>query len=650
MRTRKILLLFLICFTAQLFSAPTELKITDVRSSMEELFNYHVEFKELTPQIVQRSFKLYLEQFDPDKLYLLKEETQPFLELQPEQVASIIEKYQEDNFSDYLALSQLIQKAILRSRILRKEIQEEIVQKEPIQPVSQEYYADYASSERQLKERIKKHLDVFLFAEMGASSPSLPQEKKEKICALWKRRVERGEQSYLILDKQGKLLGKSLCEHFFSLHILKAFAKSLDAHTNYFSPEEAFEMRTSLEKQFEGIGVVLREGVDGVVITGLLKEGPAEKNGGISSGDLLVSVDGKSLINTPYEEILEKLKGDQGQRIRLGLKRKERLFYVELTREKILMQDERLKYAFEPYGNGIIGKLDLPSFYESGQESSCEKDMRQAIKELKKKGSLLGLIIDMRENSGGFLNQAVKVAGLFITSGVIVISKYAAGEVKYLRDVDGRVYFNGPVVILTSKASASAAEIVAQALQDYGAAVIVGDERTYGKGTIQFQTVTDEDAKAFFKVTVGRYYTVSGKSTQIEGVKADIVVPTDYFGYNIGERFLEFPLTNDQVSAAYIDPLTDVDANSQQWLKKNYLPNIQKKKTLWQKMLPFLRGNSANRLESNPNFKAFLQWSDPAKKKTRSSSDKVSWGVEDLQMGEAVNILKDMIVLEPSPT
>ena len=158
---------------------------------------------------------------------------------------------------------------------------------------------------------------------------------------------------------------------------------------------------------------------------------------------------------------------------------------------------------------------------------------------LKSQGNLRGLILDLRSNSGGFLSQAVKVAGLFISDGVIVISKYSNGEEKFYRDVDGKTVYDGPLVVLTSKATASAAEIVAQALQDYGVALVVGDEHTYGKGTIQTQTVTDNRSTSYFKVTVGKYYTVSGHTPQKEGVKADIVVPGRWSKEKIGEMSID---------------------------------------------------------------------------------------------------------------
>jgi carboxyl-terminal processing protease len=293
--------------------------------------------------------------------------------------------------------------------------------------------------------------------------------------------------------------------------------------------------------------------------------------------------------------------------------------------------------------------LTLPSFYESKDSSSCEADIRAALRDLKKQGKLLGLVLDLRDNSGGFLNQAVKVAGLFISNGVVVISKYAKEEVQYLRELDGKSYYDGPLVILTSKLSASAAEIVAQSLQDYGVALVIGDERTYGKGTIQFQTVTRDKAPSFFKVTVGKYYTVSGVSTQIEGVKANIVVPTRYFVYDVGERFLQYPLKCERIPSVYLDPLSDVSPQQINWFKKNYLPKLQQKISIWNQMETLLTGNSGQRLDQNKNFSLFLD-----SKKQEKEGNPVpltashNWGIEDLQMSEALNILKDMALLQNS--
>lgn len=645
---KRILKIFMLSLTTiSIFgfqSGVFQLKKEDVRTTLDQMLSYHVEYKEFSPLIARRSLKVFVEQFDPDRVYLLSSEAKPYLEPKEDKIKTVVQKYSRDDLSEYAKLNQIIQASIVRSRVYREELKEQLIADDEQPQIVGGTYLDYARNEKELKERVKKQLIRALWIEKHVSHlSSLNTEQRKKIFSLWEKRFARVESTYLSENKS---------DHYLHMHVLKALAKSLDAHTSYYSPEEAYEMRTSLEKQFEGIGVVLREGMDGVVIHDMIKGGPAERSKKISPGDLLVEINGQTVEGMTYEDILKRLQSNGKEKIQLGLRRyvKEneiQIVRVDLKREKIVMQNDRVQYSFERFADGIVGKINLPSFYESGEGSSCENEMREALRALKKEGSILGLVLDMRENSGGFLNQAVKVAGLFISSGVIVISKYAHGETQYLRDLDGRSYYNGPLVILTSKGSASAAEIVAQALQDYGTGLVIGDERTYGKGTIQYQTVTDSAATSFFKVTVGLYYTVSGRSTQIEGVNADILVPTAYSTMNIGERYLEFPLKNDRIPSVYLDPLIDIDPRNKPWFQKNYLPNLQKKLSLWTQMLPQLQNNSAYRIKENKDYAFFLKVLDQDKNKLSFTlTPQENWGVEDLQMMEAVNILKDMVILK----
>ena len=627
-------LIFLLIFFVSVASASEryQLRLVDVRNLMEEMFSYHVETREMTATLAKRSFKIFSEQFDPQKIYLTQAELKPFLELSSSQLEMVIDHYFADEYPEYQTLNSTISKAIERARQWRQEFYADFMAQGDTLNVSfSDTPLQNATNPDQLKKRVRLQLMQLFMLENKAKDPQFwTPERRQKVCALYEKRFAHYESGYLPSSKS---------EHYLAMHILRSMARGLDAHTAYFSPEEAYEMRSSLEKQFEGIGVVLRENIDGVEISDFVKGGPAERSGKIQIGDLLVEIDGKPIANS-YADVLQQLKGSGKKEVTLGLRRGADVYSVELRREKIIMEGERLTYSAEPFADGIIGKLTLPSFYESSDSSSCEADIREALRELKKKGKLLGVVLDMRNNLGGFLSQAVKVSGLFITSGVVVISKYAQGEVQYLRNVDPRVYYNGPLVILTSKLSASAAEIVAQALQDYGVALVVGDERTYGKGTIQYQTVTDTGAQSFFKVTVGRYYTVSGRSTQIEGVKADIVVPSAYAPYSIGERYLEYALRNDQIPPAYADSLADVPHKSRLWFQKNYLPYLQKKESDWVKMLSTLKSNSNYRLKNDQDFQAFLKQMD------RQSDPNFDVGENDLQMGEAVSIVKDMIKLK----
>ena len=285
------------------------------------------------------------------------------------------------------------------------------------------------------------------------------------------------------------------------------------------------------------------------------------------------------------------MKGKAGSRLSLGLAREGKRYHVDLVREKVTMDDERVSFDSTPTHEGIIGKIHVPAFYDNGGSVSLEKDLKEALKSLKQEGALKGLVLDFRENGGGFLSQAVKVASCFIQKGVVVISKYADGEVKYERNIDGRLVFQGPIVILTSKASASAAEVVAQALQDYGVALIVGDERSYGKGSMQYQTLTDEHATSFFKVTVGRYYTASGRSPQIQGVQSDILVPTAFFPYNIGERYLEYPLSSDQLSGEVMGSIKSLRKGGE-GLAQYAVPYLKPRESKWRLFKGWSKGLS----------------------------------------------------------
>lgn len=628
-------------FLSPLYSATQAPSLNDVQPVVEEMLNYHVEYKEFGAPLMQRTFKLFIDHFDPFKVYLTAAEVEPYLSLSEKKAKQAAQSYQSNQYPDFVALNALIGKAIERSIEWREELQRgQIVTAKVPEAVVGESYLEYAANEIQLKERLQKQLLLLLWEEhkKGIQEKWDP-DTREKIGVYWSKRYVRHENNYA--KDNSTLLAQ---------HILKAAARSLDAHSAFYTFEEALEMRASLEKQFEGIGVVLKEGVDGIVIADLLPGGPAERSGQVSIGDILMEINGYSLADSSYDDALKMLQNRDIPYIEVGVKRKsmekpgEEFIRVKLKREKILLEQERVRYSSVPVEGGVIGKVILSSFYESEDGSSCERDLREAIRSLKKQGPLKGLVLDLRENSGGFLNQAIRVAGLFMTSGVVVISKYSHGQVRYLRNIDGRIYYDGPLVILTSQASASAAEIVAQALQDYGTALVVGDERTYGKGTIQYQTVTDARAQAYFKVTIGRYYTVSGRSTQMDGVKADLVVPTPFAAFRIGERYLEYSLRSDRMPSAYHDPLSDLDIQTKAWFQKNYLPNLQLKQSRWQEMLPELRKKSEARMAANPVCQQFVkELHEIQAVGSPSYANRNWWRGEDWQITEAIEILKDMI-------
>lgn len=626
-------------FTSEAFT----LSLKDVRPTMDKMFTYHVENKEFSPTIAKRSLKIYIEQFDPDRIYLLKNEAEAYLGVSPRKVRELINHYQQDQFPEYWNLNFTIQRAIRRAQKIRHQQIDRLINEgeEALKRSVPLSYSNYPTDEKELKNRIYERLILEVKSHLRSrKEASISPQLIQKILNHRSKKTVAFEEEYL-----------GGTEHLLTLHMLKAMAKCLDAHTGYYSPREAYEIRTMLKKEFSGVGVVFREDFDGIYVTDLVPNGPASKSGNIQIGDLLVAVNYQGVDDLTFEQLLEMMKGKAGSKVTLGVKRSEQMIHVDLIREKISMDDERITFSYEPYADGIIGKIDVPAFYDNGGKISVAHDLREALRSLKAEGNLKGVVLDFRENSGGFLSQAIKVSSLFINGGLIVISKYADGEVSYARDVDGRQFFDGPVLILISKASASAAEIVAQALQDYGVALIVGDERSYGKGTMQFQTITDERAKAFFKVTVGRYYTASGRSPQIQGVQGDILVPTAFSPYNIGEKYLEFPLANDHLSGDVFHSLMNIKQGSYRDVARFTVPYLKPRETCWRQMLPTLIKNSRERIENNQNYQFFLKVgngyrSKKAQGQSRNDLLKENYGVNDLQIQESVEILKDMIALD----
>ena len=650
MKVRPFLILFFSLFSVLTPAVAKQKTLAsgNVREVMNQFFEYHIDKKEMNTLLLERSLKVYLKQFDPAFTYLLQEEAITYTHPTDHALRKMLSEYEKDRFTVYFNLNAQIQESIRRARSWRAAWEQhpqkliDDAKKINIKKVKEERFA---SSIEELKSRHYKRFLDFLAYQMHELKMEETVGREAKIIALCEKQICHIENEYLGIDDQNHQLTPSEHEHLVILRTLKALANSLDAHTAYYSPDEAYAMKVQLEKGMCGIGVILKEGIEGIVIQDMIPTGPAEKSGQLRRGDTIVEVDGESVEGFSFPRVLEIMKGKEGTKTVLGVVRSAGQYpnfaRVELIRAKIVLADKRVDVSSEPFGDGSIGKITLHSFYEGEDGVSSEKDLKLAIEQLRSEGPLYGLILDMRENSGGFLSQAVRVGGLFISSGVVVISKYSDGSMKYYRAVDGKRYYDGPLVVLISRGSASATEIVAQALKDYGVAVIAGDEQTYGKGTIQHQTITSDGTNSFFKVTIGRYYTVAGNSAQIAGVKSDIVIPSEYNFEEIGEGYLEYPLPADRVESVYQDSLSDIDPFARKWFQKYYLPTLQPKETRWEGITPLLRANSVRRMNQNRNFQLFLR---QVKEKIEPIKT-VPCGVNDMQMEEAVNIVKDMIIL-----
>src|SRR3954447_15459301 len=356
---------------------------------------------------------------------------------------------------------------------------------------------------------------------------------------------------------------------------LDALAQSYDPHSEYLSKADLKNFSINMGLSLVGIGAMLRTEDGYAKIESLVPGGPAQRAGSIKVGDRITAVaqgtaEFADVRDMRLDKVVEQIRGKKGTKVRLLVipadspdpsKRKT----IELVRDEIKLKDQeaRADIIIKKNENGDpvkLGWITLPSFYADmdKHQKSTTKDVLMLLKRLKKE-NIQGLVVDLRRNGGGSLEEAIALTGLFLKSGPIVQTKGSNGNIVVSSDPDPGVAYGGPLVVLISRQSASASEIFAAALQDYGRALIVGDTTTFGKGTVQtileigrFTSLlgshSDEDGA--LKLTIQKFYRVAGGSTQLHGVASDIVVPSLSDLPEFGEGALKNALPYDEVTKA----------------------------------------------------------------------------------------------------
>jgi carboxyl-terminal processing protease len=422
-----------------------------------------------------------------------------------------------------------------------------------------------------------------------ALSLKLAGKKQEEITKTLKERYDRLIKSYT-RDVNA--------EDIFGIY-MNTITESYDPHTNYFSTAAADRFKQSISLSLEGIGARLQTDNDYTKVVEVLSGGPAEKSGLVHVNDRIVAVgqgaDGEvvDVIGWRIDDVVKLIKGPKGTKVKLHILQGEtgmtgKPQEIILTRDKIKLEDQEAKKSVINYqkdGKNLkLGVITLPSFYmdfEAYQKgdpeyNSTTRDVQNLIKELQADG-MDGLVLDLRNNGGGSLAEAIDLTGIFIKNGPVVQVKNSANKVEVGADDDPSIVYNGPLVVLTNRFSASASEIFAGAIQDYHRGVVVG-ESTYGKGTVQtvidldrFITDSDEEVGQL-KLTFQKFYRVTGSSTQHKGVTPDIKLPTaldpEQFGESSsksalpwdeirGTLFQKTPVINDKVIASLNKHYTD---------------------------------------------------------------------------------------------
>ncbi len=422
----------------------------------------------------------------------------------------------------------------------------------------------------------------------------LPDEELEKIA-----RKDILENMNYFFENYNDLKRKD----WFSIYI-NSIVIQFDPHTYYFAPRDKDRFDMSISGKFEGIGARLSKRNQQIKIVEIISGGPVWRENLLEVGDAILKVRQKDeeeaidISGMVLDDAVKLIKGPKGSQVFLTIKRVEgNIEEVAITRDVVELEETYVKSTLIKDDTGDYGLIELPKFYvnfEDYNKRNAATDVKKELEQLKLK-NVKGIILDLRNNGGGSLKTVVDMTGYFIKDGPVVQVKSTGGRKEVLKDIDPSVVWDGPVVVLVNEFSASASEIIAAALQDYKRAIVLGSKQTFGKGTVQnivdlnrmISGGTYGDLGAL-KVTTDKFYRVNGQSTQLEGVKSDVVFPDRYAYIEMGEKDQDNPLAWDSISPAFYksSSIPNYDyavERSKKRLQENPIVELINEQALWVK-------------------------------------------------------------------
>lgn len=543
----------------------------------------HVLYDKMDDVLQAKVIDQYIKRLDATKIYLLQSDIDKI----KKSMATVFEKIKNKDCSPLdEAQKVLIERVKERAEFAKKMLGKEYKFDSKVEILFDPDHKPFPKSTEEANEYLKKYVH-FQISNYLATDMKI-DEAKSNVVKNWDRTVKRTLEM-----KQDDIYSG----------YLDSFARGLDPHSSFFSKDvlEDFEIQMSLS--LEGIGATLSSQDGFTVVEALVPGGAAFRSDQIQPQDKIIAVGQgekgqmENVVEMDLRDVVRKIRGEKGTKVRLTILRKQsegkKRFEVTLVRDKIKLEDEAASILFmDKEVGGVkkkIGVINFPSFYAGGGRSSAA-DLKKIIAEARAQKAE-GLVLDLANNGGGSLEDAVKIAGLFFQTGSVVkqtTRDAARGEINY-KDVDANVDWSGPLVVLTSRISASASEIVAGTLQDYKRAVIVGNDHTFGKGSVQ-QVVPIPQNLGALKVTVGMFFVPGGYSTQHRGVPSDIQIPGPFVTDEIGEKHLDYSLPEKKL-AAFLSPEAYVKEGAGAW------------SMIFPEWIKTLSEKSKARVEKEPEFK-----------------------------------------------
>ncbi|MFA9186690.1 carboxy terminal-processing peptidase [Flavobacterium sp. FBOR7N2.3] len=622
-----------------------------------ELLTFVIEKGHYEPATIDDAFskgvyKDYIQALDPSKRFFLQSDIDEFSKYELE----LDDELRNKDLTFFTLTYDRLMTRMKESQAFYKEILKTPFDYTVDESFNTDYEkAPYSKTDAELKERWRKQLKLTTLSSLtdrlkmqeNKGKPSKdeaallanPLENPDDHTGAEKPKKEVSAEdskpkSFEELEKETReSTSKSLDEYFgfmkdldrndwFSVYINSITAR-FDPHTNYFAPEEKERFDVSISGTLEGIGARLQKKNDYTEISELISGGPAWRGKQLEAGDIVMKVaqgDGQpvDVVGMRLDDVVKKIKGPKGTEVRLTIKKVDgTIKVISIIRDIVEIEETYAKSSIVNKNGLKYGVIYLPKFYinfENKDGRDAGKDIAQEVARLKE-AQVDGIVLDVRDDGGGSLSTVVDIAGLFIEQGPIVQIKSAGRKKEVLYDRDKKIEWDGPLVIMVNSFSASASEILAAAIQDYKRGVIIGSKQTYGKGTVQnvidlnqFVRSSELGDLGALKTTTQKFYRINGGSTQLEGVRSDVVMPDRYAYLKMGERDVENAMPWDKIDPA------------------DY--------TVWDNNANFGKAvlHSKERIANNPQFKLIeenAKWID-----TRSEENEYSLNIDKFRKAQ----------------